>query len=580
MTTPIDNIKIKTMIEDAFLLLENADFPAYIVSLEAIGSYMQQVLGIQENKPHAAMIANQLALLPLTAPATIKQQLGAQAFEIAWKDGGFERLSAVDVQQNAVTPAAQHKLDERHLTAKYHLSEEARHQIKLGMLTLRASLRQKPAPAIAAPQVTDNQAIDAAHHAIDAYKNSKYVGKGLTAVTSLAFGVIETGVAILGLFYGATIVWSPLVIPIFLLTTVIAAAATWATWKTYVAYVPDLVNNIIGKNALFDGLTSYPNKSKGIRGKLSLGQKLLLLAFVPFAGTTGIAVGALGCTSTLAIPQLLGLGPTISAFFPYLAIGLAGLVAITITATYVENFAKLLQNENPWDKLKRPFLDVEATLGDGASLVKRIFAYTTTGLFVAVGAVALILSSYSSIKSVAECCPGLTPASPGKSAVLGFVIGGIANPISRAFFYFTNMTAAAVMLFTRLFKQSAPTTTDEVSTSETAVKVGISGIDALSGALFFAQKMQSQGENTAMIVLAGLTNGLYFLASDMVYVATPDDPDDNIKQKAKIHRRNSFQAVANNSQAFFAVAPNPVVSTVPTIQQDSSFSVASCNNSP
>lgn len=348
--------------------------------------------------------------------------------------------------------------DERNLAAKANLNKNTRRVIKNSVVVLDSIFKNGnvanalPTDTILLPEELHKKYRDEIQqYETPAQKARRYLGMFLGGVTAFAFGFIEGGTAILGLFYTGAIVLSPMAIPAILLALTVSLASTYANWKTFKGYVPKLLDAIAGKDEAFDGFTHYTKN--GVRKSISWQRKLAMGLLSVLTIATGMAIGALGYFSTIYIPTLFGLGATAAAIFPPLGIALAALVAVTMAILFTKSVANLLFNESSWEKLKEPFKTVDNLLEErGASTTTKVIVFTLMGLAALVGLTGLGMTCYGCAQSVSTFCMNAFNAGPALAKNVGIAIGGVAAFISRMYFTFTGMVDSAVKICRDIFK--------------------------------------------------------------------------------------------------------------------------------
>lgn len=389
-----------------------------------------------------------------------------------------------------------------------------------------------------------------AFQAIKAYetrsqKARRYLAQFIAAGVSFAFGAVETGVAVV-LMLSSWPAWG-----IYLLATPLAIISTWINWRNFKPYVPALFKDISGQNKFFDGLTTYRDE-KGVMQELTPARKYGLAVFAVFAALpTGIAIGALGYTSTLAIPTLPwigGLVAGVSSIFPPIAIGLAAIVTIAIICMSVKTFSRLLQNKDFTSAVKKPFQEVgnifadktdkdgNVIKGPGSPAAKRI-AYVVTGLFAVIALVGLGMACFTTTRSIGRFLIDQFNTAPAVAAKVGIAICAGPAFVSRIWSTFQWIWSASATILKRIYPNK-----DEKGEKAGVGKVGLAVLEAGMEGVFYGQGLQSGGTSTALVAAAATTTSIRTLGGNAAHI---DDPEDNPKEvdvtsqaMAKRHDKN------------------------------------------
>lgn len=299
-------------------------------------------------------------------------------------------------------------------------------------------------------------------------KATRYLGVFLAAAISFAFGTVETGTALLILL---ALVFTSVAIPPFALLLIAApfvAIATYVEWNIFKGYIPSLLQKVIGKEKFLDGLTDYYVKDKDPNDKtkfimvlkhMSPKRKAALGIFTLCAALpTGIAIGALGYTSTLAIsslPFLGGLiaGAGIGAMLPPLGIALAAIVAISITCMLVKNFAEFLQKKNAWEAVKKPFKQVKKVLDQKeVSKPVRVISYIVTGVLAVASVIGLALACKAATHSLGIMLANSVNMAPSAAAGIAIAVGSVSAFVGRAWFTFKAAFESMVTIIKHVVK--------------------------------------------------------------------------------------------------------------------------------
>jgi hypothetical protein len=434
--------------------------------------------------------------------------------------------------------------DERHLAAKFHLSRDERHKIKLALILLEGYVSKARLTNRAAATDDISVLVNEAHTVLanrqtPAQAAISVGGRFLAFMTAFAFGIVETGTAILALFYASAITWSLSSIPIVLFAGVVSGAATWVNWNNFKEDVPATLQLFFGKDSWFDGLTTY--NDKGVKQTLSM-RKIAILALLSFAAlVTGIAIGALGYTSTLQVAELLKItGPKALAAFGYAGSALGAMVAVTMTAWLVTGFAALLKNNDSTAAFMKPFKEVQDMLNDldktqGYSMTRRIVAYSIMAALSVIALAGLAVSAYSCTQSVSKFCLDQFKASPERALAAGIAIGGIGASAARFYKTFSSAVLAGVNASKKIFlskddKKLPP----KLSWSAIAAVLFESG----TAGSFFAQSWIGKGFSGIVAFSAGL------LASGRSFVIDMAHLDHSNPNKAIIDRATNARVSA------------------------------------
>lgn len=453
--------------------LKEENFAAYIAALEALGIEVGNLLGVKSIKELATKPLESFKPIDLDVNDPVHTLFNNEELTKALNNSALfaSSWSTKKDPNNANNPT-----DNRGHEAKQALNKSTRRAVMLGMLVVKSlldqELNQKGISQSNIYQPTENDLTNddkivtaIKNHETARQKRVRYVGLFLTVVTSVAFGLIETGVA--AFFLGVGAYTALFAAPTFLAFIGIAAGAfALGTIATYVNYkifkddVPALLKEIAGKDHFLQGFLQYGKTPLTSKQKAALG-----IFSVLFALPTGIAIGALGYTSTLGVPAILGIFgvTTASAVFPPLGVAIASLVAITMTVFILRNFYTFITKHQGNFKsfISEPFKNIDEVISKKypseenayAHKVAKVVSYALTGIICALAITGLAVAALSGVNSVTKLVGDVFKSSAPISAAIGIAVGGIASFTSRIFFTFAKCAGAAVNLLKLKFNQ-------------------------------------------------------------------------------------------------------------------------------
>lgn len=258
---------------------------------------------------------------------------------------------------------------------------------------------------------------------------------------------------------------------------------------------------------MFRGFLEYTDKDGNIK-QFTPTEKRLFGAFtLGFALPTGIAIGALGYTSTLAIPAILAMfGVTIAtSIFPPLGIAIAVFVAITMTLfnanflykvfckpgnTIAEKFAYYFKE--PYKEIGKAidkWIDPKANEKLNSRTKKA--TYIITGIICAAGIVGLGFAALVGANSVTAFSTNILKLSGVVAGVIGLIVGATVSFVARFASTLTNVATGMVNVVKAIAGQRE---VDKMGVAETVVEVG-------STALFYYFGLSQPATSTRIIPL-------------------------------------------------------------------------------
>lgn len=434
--------------------LRKSNFTAYISALAALGVDVTSELGVDSIKVLAskvtppALSTNNLYLPSLSEEELETLRLNAILFASMWSKGGPNSLVNVSGQ-------GKHKLDTM-----------TRHHIHFGILVIENILNQCSPPVKTINHdigFIENQCTKI-QEAISQYETKKQkkiriAGKILAFFTSLAFGVLQTGIA---MFFVGMLAFSPTG---WAMLALLCGALALGGIFSYVSYctmrhdIPSILQEVIGKDRFLQGFREYKDKNgKTVPFNRKQMTQLGVFTFL-FALPSATATGAFAFTSTFSIPTMLALFGIIAPtwiFFP-IGLGFAAIIAISMTLFMVRSFHAFIANHNGSVKsfLGKAFNQIGEIIDEKinpqkyplGNKIAKTLAYIGTGLFCAMGLIGLAISSISSINSVTALAGRLFNASTVISSSIGIVIGGVLSLFARIFFTIAKCSNVVVNVF-------------------------------------------------------------------------------------------------------------------------------------
>lgn len=434
--------------------LRKSNFTAYISALAALGVDITSELGVDSIKVLANKITPPaLASFPLSDPPFNEEDLetirfNAILFAGIWSKNGSASLANVSG------------------LGKQKLDTTTRHQIHFGLLAIENILNQlAPTPKILSHDMgfIEKQALQI-HEAISQFetqkqKRVKIVGKILAFLTSLAFGVLQTGIA---MFFVGMLAFSPTG---WAMLALLCGAIALGSVFSYVSYctmrhdIPAILQEVVGKDRFLQGFREYKNKDGEVIPFNKKQMTQLGIFTFAFALPSATATGAFAFTSTFSIPTMLALFGILAptwVFFP-IGLGFAAIIAISMTLFMLRSFHSFIANHNGSIKsfLGKAFNQIGDIIDEKvnpetyprANKIAKGLAYVGTGLFCAMGLVGLTISSVSSINSVTALAARIFHASNVISSSIGIIIGGVLSLFARIFFTIAKCSNVVVNVF-------------------------------------------------------------------------------------------------------------------------------------
>lgn len=483
--------KLGRHLETVLRHLKANNFSAYIAALAELGVDVSNVLGVKSAKDlisklsesqntinNSRLIEEVNHLSSLYSQELLKNmQISAALFASSWS---AKRNEPSDNGDDI-------KIDDRAHKVKLDLNNSDRRNVFLGMLLVKNYIDHcNEQLGVSTELLNDDIVADSTlierdddifnairSHETRRQKIVRYAGKFSAFVTSLAFGMVEAGVAV---FFLGVLFFNPASLLAF--GGIAAAAIFLGGVATYVNYcifkgdVPSLFKKIAGKDKFLEGFTKYKDKnSKKTKTTTKQNVAMGLFSFL-FAIPTGVAIGALGYTSTLSIPAALGyFGVAVGAsVFPPIAIGIAAVVAVTMTAFILSSFHKFLTdyNGNPLELIKGPFRQLGQEIDKKynpkervtANKIAKCVSYASMGVLSVLSLAGLAVAALSGVNSVTALMTNMFKLPLTVSAGIGVAVGGVCSFVSRTFFTFVKCSGAVNNLF-KLFTKSSKEKVDK-----------------------------------------------------------------------------------------------------------------------
>lgn len=505
---------INSYVVQALEHLKNHNFSEYLKVLAQLGVAVGKELNLDISGNRSthdlknALIAKKLQLenfnygseadeqTKLSEAELKRARLAAELFYSSWTtkkkpSTPGSTLLVDDESESEDEVEATQEVDDRGHSAKQDLNKSTRQEVFLGMLAVHSFLENYNLDEtvtfenlnLAGDSLKkhDDEINDAlVNHETTRQRLVRYFDFISTAFTSVAFGGLETGVAVflggLALFTNP-VGWT--LLGIIGTSLLIGGFATYINYKALKGDVRSVFKAILGRDKLFQGFLQYRDEN-GKTQRFNAGRIIALAAFsLLFAIPTGIGIGALGYTSAISIPVVLAaFGITASAaIFPPIGLTFAVFVTLTMAAFQIASFANLLSqhNGNVFSFVKKPFAEMfniidkrfDPETRRGMNLFVKGLSLGLTGL-VSIAAVAgLAVAAMAGANSLTALVSQVTGASLKVSAGIGLAVGGVASFGARLFSTIAKAGAACVSVL------KATVAKKDVRDAQTVDKFGV-----------------------------------------------------------------------------------------------------------
>lgn len=406
-----------------------------------------------------------------------------------------------------------------------------------------------------------------AYKAIRTFKTTRQkitiaIGSIIAALTAFTYGTLEFGMAMLSFFVAMDVVWSNLwlaLVGVLLIagTVLLPIPSTWTSWKVFSTYLPEFFNKIQSE------YNEINSKTK----------KTLFWGLSLFAFATGLAAGGLAYTSTIALPDLLGLG-AIGAIFPPVGIFLAAVVAICQTCMLLRNFCSILRKQNSWKAFIKPFFKVNEALKDAkVSTGRKAITWGIVGGLIVLSVLGLAMSCFTSTRSVGKFFIDQLNTSPAKALAWGIAISGVGSFLSRLYFTLDAAINSGVIVCKRLIKNNLPALSRFKKFAITTDTVQAGGFYAQSAQSMLSQSRQTPQElshdinflflsgmstisRATLTIVAFLVASARYFAINTNHADEPEDPHKEAREQAASQRIKNIKNNYENNKSLLFLGTN------------------------
>lgn len=337
---------------------------------------------------------------------------------------------------------------------KTKFTTHSRHLIHLGLLAVESIIQthcHQPLTHAELQETTVQESVTAMDKAFINYQSKKqklsnWFAQSLAIISSLAFGVVQTGVAF---FFVSLMLFSPgswMALGCLIGALLLGSIFSYISYCTLKHDVPAILSEIIGKDKFLQGFREYKD-SKGNTKAFNRKQLFALSIFsFFFALPSAIATGAFGFTSTLSIAGIFtSFGIAVPAvIFPPLGVAFAIIITLTMALFAIKSFHAFIahHNGNPISFVRKPFSQINTILNakipptQHPTLNKfaRISAFALSGILCAMALVGLTVSAIGGVNSVTALSSKVFQAPIFISNIIGIIIGGVMTFSSKFFF--------------------------------------------------------------------------------------------------------------------------------------------------